>query len=264
MMALEEAEQIHGAISKQGVLLGSHETRLQRLTYSGYQIGDTLQQLQVLLPRVHVIATAPDPPPSAVPMYQEPKIPAPQHYDGEPGTCKGLMTQVSLIFELQSSTFASEVTKIAYIIFMLWDRTLGWASALWRQQSPICSDLQLFTDTLQWVFDHPVSGHEAARSLLDLHQGHQVVADYAIEFQTLTSESKWDSETLVSTFYCGLSEYVKDELASRDWGPSLKELITSANHIDNRVREKRRERCTSRVMTMLAPPNDPEITHLNK
>ncbi len=174
------------------------------------------------------------------------------------------MTQVSLIFELQSSTFASEVAKIAYIIFMLWDRTLGWASALWRQQSPICSDLQLFTDTLQWVFDHPVSGREAARSLLDLHQGHQVVADYAIEFRTLTSESKWDSETLVSTFYCGLSEYVKDELASRDWGPSLEELITSAIHIDNRVREKRRERCTSRVMTMLAPPNDPEMTHLNK
>ncbi len=47
------------------------ETRLQRLTYSGYQIGDTLQQLQALLPRVHVIATAPDPPPSAVPMYQD-------------------------------------------------------------------------------------------------------------------------------------------------------------------------------------------------
>ncbi|KAL0159711.1 hypothetical protein M9458_043436, partial [Cirrhinus mrigala] len=76
-----EAEQIHGAMSKQGVLLGSHEIQLQRLTDAVNQIGETLQQLQALLPRENVVVPAPDPPPSAVPVSQEPKIPAPQHYD---------------------------------------------------------------------------------------------------------------------------------------------------------------------------------------
>ncbi|KAL0182068.1 hypothetical protein M9458_021443, partial [Cirrhinus mrigala] len=150
-------------------------------------------------------------------MSQKPKVPAPQRYDGKPGTCKGFLTQVSLIFELQPSTFASEKAKIAYIISLLCDRALDWASALWRKQSPICSDLKVFTDTLQQVFDYPVSGREAARRLQDLHQVHQAVADYAIEFRTLASESKWDSKALVSTSYRGLSEDLKDELASRDW-----------------------------------------------
>ncbi len=122
----------------------------------------------------------------------------------------------------------------------------------------------MFTDTLQQVFDHPVSGREAARRLLDLCQGHQAVADYAIDFRTLASESRWDSEALVSTFYRGLSEDVKDELASRDWGSSLEELITLAIRIDNRVRERRRERRTPQVMPMQAPPNIPEMAHLNQ
>ncbi len=62
MMDPAEVEQIHGALSKQGVLLGSHERQLQKLTDAVNQIGDTLQQLQALLPREHVVAPAPDPP----------------------------------------------------------------------------------------------------------------------------------------------------------------------------------------------------------
>ncbi len=46
MMDPAETEQIHGALSKQGVLLGSHETQFQRLTDAVNQIGDTLQHLQ--------------------------------------------------------------------------------------------------------------------------------------------------------------------------------------------------------------------------
>ncbi|CAM4635437.1 unnamed protein product [Leuciscus chuanchicus] len=186
------------------------------------------------------------------------------NYGGRPGTCKGFLTQVSLIFELQPATFASERAKIAYIISLLCDHALDWASTLWRQQSPICSDLKVFTETIQQVFDHPVSGREAARRLLDLHQGHQSVADYAIEFRTLASESKWDSEALISTFYHGLSEGVKDELASRDWSTSLEELITLADRIDNHIRERRRERCAARDMPMLSSPKVPEVSHLTQ
>lgn len=263
-MDLADTEQIHGAISKQGVLLGTHETQLQRLTDAVNQIGESLQQLQTCLPREPVVLPSPETPPLTAPMPQEPKIPTPQRYGGKPGTCKGFLTQVSLIFELQPATFASERTKIAYIISLLCDRALDWASTLWRQQSPICSDLNLFTETIQQVFDHPVSGREAARRLLDLHQGHQSVANYAIEFRTLASESKWDSEALISTFYRGLSEGVKDELASRDWGTSLEELITLAVRIDNRIRERRRERCTPREMPMLSSLNVPEVSHLTQ
>lgn len=86
MMDPAEAEQIHGAIIKQGVLLGTHEAQLQRLTDAVNQIGESLHQLQAHLTREPVAAPAPDPPPIAAPMSQEPKIPAPQCYDGKPGT----------------------------------------------------------------------------------------------------------------------------------------------------------------------------------
>ncbi len=54
-----------------------------------------------------MVAPATEPQPLAVPTSREPKIPAPQHYDGKPGTYKGFLTEVSHIFELQPSTFTS-------------------------------------------------------------------------------------------------------------------------------------------------------------
>ncbi|XP_026077819.1 protein timeless homolog [Carassius auratus] len=85
MMDPAEAEQINGALSKQGVLLGTHASQLQRRTDAVNQIGESLQQLQAHLPREPVAALAPDSPPIAAPISQEPKIPAPQRYDGKPG-----------------------------------------------------------------------------------------------------------------------------------------------------------------------------------
>lgn len=104
-----DAEQIYGAISKQGVLLGSHKMQ-QRTTEAVSQMGESLQQLQAARP--WAVSVAPDPPPLAVPISQEPKIPAPQHF-GKTGTCKGFLNQVSLIFNLQPSAFVSETAKIA-------------------------------------------------------------------------------------------------------------------------------------------------------
>lgn len=181
-MDLADTEQIHGAISKQGVLLETHETQLQRLTDAVNQIGESVQQLQTCLPREPVVLPAPEIPLLTAPMTQEPKIPTPQRYGGRPGTCKGFLTQVSLIFELQPATFASERAKIAYIIHWIGPQPSG------DNSPPICSDLKVFTETIQQVFDHPVSGREAARRLLDLHQSHQSVTDYFIEFRTLASE----------------------------------------------------------------------------
>ncbi len=41
------------------------------------------------------------------------------------------------------------------------------------------------------------------------------MADYSVEFRTLTAGSKWNDETLQGAFANRLSEQLKDELASR-------------------------------------------------
>ena len=172
----------------------------------------------------------------------EPKIPAPQRYDGRSGGCRPFLTQCSLIFQLQPHSFASEAARIAYIITLLSDRALLWATALVEKKSPICDSLEVFTHNLRQVFDHPVSGREAARRLLDLRQGPQTVVDYTIQFRTLAEETGWEEEAMISTFYHGLAEEIKDELATRDWGYGLEVLITLAIRIDNRRLEHQRER----------------------
>ena len=66
------------------------------------------------------------------------------------------------------------------------------------------------------VFHHPEGCPDPGRRLASLRQGSRSVADYAIEFRSLAAESDWDDAALRATFYRGLADNIKDELASRD------------------------------------------------
>ncbi|KAI3362832.1 hypothetical protein L3Q82_001874 [Scortum barcoo] len=87
-------------------------------------------------------------------------------------------------------------------------------------------------------------GQEAVKRLLDLRQGSQSVAAYSVDFRILAAASGWDSLALKGIFYKGLAEKIKDELSLRDEPDSLDSLISLAIRIDNRLRERQRERGT--------------------
>ncbi|KAK7925711.1 hypothetical protein WMY93_008021 [Mugilogobius chulae] len=95
---------------------------------------------------------------------------------------------------------------------------------------------------MKQIFDHPVSGKEAAKRLFSLRQGSRSVAEFAIEFRTLAAESGWNDEALHGAFLNALSDTLKDEMASRDVPCDLSDLIDLAIRVDNRLRERRRER----------------------
>lgn len=66
---------------------------------------------------------------------------------------------------------------------------------------------------------------------------------FVIEFRTLAVESGWNEESLqVFFFYQGLSEQLKDELISYPESRDLDSLVALAIRVDNRVRERRREK----------------------
>lgn len=90
-------------------------------------------------------------------------------------------------------------------------------------------------------FDHPDHGGNAVKRLLNLRQGSRSVADF-VEFRTLAADSKWNDEDLKGAFLNGLSEQLTDELASRDEPTNFDYLVSLAIRLDNRVRERRRER----------------------
>jgi hypothetical protein len=114
-----------------------------------FQISETLQALiDSPQPRPNPNpggANAQNSSPSATVVAVEPKIPALERYDGHPGGCKGFLTQCSLGFELQSSSFHTDRAMFAYIISLVLSKALAWATTVWEQQPPSCSSKLAFT-----------------------------------------------------------------------------------------------------------------------
>ena len=102
------------------------------------------------------------------------------------------------------------------------------------------------------IFDHPIQGKEASSQLLSLSQGSSTVSQFAVDFGILAGEYGWGERALEGIFVKELSEELKDELAARDETSSLDELISLATRLDNRLRERCRERAAR-----LRPPYSP-------
>lgn len=92
------------------------------------------------------------------------------------------------------------------------------------------------------IFDHPVKGREVISQLLSLNQSNRSVSENSVAFRILAAESGWDQSAFQGVFFKGLSEEVKDELAVRDETTPLDAHIDLAIHLDNKLRERRRER----------------------
>lgn len=186
------------------------------------------------------------------PPVSDARLPPPERYSGAPGSCRPFLVQCSLAFELQSSAFPTERSRVAYIVSLLTGKAKDWGTAEWERQSLACSSVSLFTDELRKVFDHATPGREIARGLFNLAQGGRSVSDYSIEFRTIAAESNWNASSLLDAFYNGLSDRLKDELAARDLPADLDELVALSICIDSRLRERRKERVFSAAPQ--APP----------
>ena len=104
------------------------------------------------------------------------------------------------------------------------------------------------------VFDHPVQGREASQRLLLLRQGSRSVASFAVEFRTLAVESGWNEEALQGVFLNALGSDVKDEFTTREESSDLEHLIALTIRMDNRLRERHRERAIRSAPTPFSMP----------
>ena len=183
--------QLRSALGQQGVLLGRHSAQLDSVAESVRDLAAQIQSLQ--LARSASAST-----PGAT---HEPRLPPPEKYSGEPGTCRSFLTQCSLIFQLQPATFPSDQAKVAYVLTQLSGRAREWGTALWEAESPVCMDFSEFRDEMRRVFDRSKHGHEAARELLHMRQGRRSVSEFAIDFQTLATSTSWNAGAIFDTFF---------------------------------------------------------------
>lgn len=240
-------EQVLAVLSEQATTIQRHDQTLSQIVQ--------LLSFQSQASSPQEPQQSPDPQPrSTVTLSSEPRLPAPERFDGSPERCRGFITQCTLAFQLQPSSFPTESSKVAYIITLLTSKALDWASALWDQKSPLTTNSQQFIMEMKRVFQHPSSGGDVDHRLLNLSQGTRSAAEFAIEFRTLATESGWDQRALRATFHHALSSELKDELAFRDPAPDLESLIDVAIRVDHRLRERQLERQRETSLFAAASP----------
>ena len=120
-----DSDQLRNTVSSLGATIGKHEELLQVLI-EGFQtlaecqdrafntlleqfLGLSVRQptTNVTLQTVNYAATSCVSPQSTL-ASQEPCLPSPECYAGNPGSCRAFLSQCSLIFELQTSSFPSQ------------------------------------------------------------------------------------------------------------------------------------------------------------
>lgn len=92
------------------------------------------------------------------------------------------------------------------------------------------------------VFDHPVRGREAVNQLLSFRQGSQSASDFMVTFLHSHGGDLVGTGSSAGSFQKGLPDKIGDELAIGDDARSLDELADQAIPLDNRMRERCRER----------------------
>lgn len=125
-----------------------------------------------------------------------------------------------------------------------------WGTVEWSRKSPVCSSYKHFAKDLLLTFDPARPKKESALRLAEVKQGSRSVSQYSIEFRTLAADSDWNDSALHTMFFKGLSERVKDELASRELLDELDKLIDLAKRIDCRILE----RTPTRAFVRRPPP----------
>ncbi|KAK3570708.1 hypothetical protein QTP86_025254 [Hemibagrus guttatus] len=75
--------------------------------------------------------------------------------------------------------------------------------------------------------------HDPQVQLLELQQGSDSAADYAVKFRTLAAQSGWTDSTFQVVFRDGFSPVMQVEMVFKDLNSSLSEYITTAVRLDN-------------------------------
>ncbi|KAK3516480.1 hypothetical protein QTP70_017817, partial [Hemibagrus guttatus] len=198
---------------------------------------DQVEALQEQL-RGASIAASRDPPTAR---GESPRLALPDKFDGSADRCRGFLRQCEVFFAHQPGVYSKEETQCAFIMSLLTDRALEWASAVWDADPQIRSSFSHFAGLIREVFEYPAGGKDISVQLMELRQGTDTAADYAITFRTLAAQSGWNDASLWAVFRAGLNPELQTELACRAEATTLSQFVATAIRLDNLRRQHRAE-----------------------
>ncbi|KAK3556045.1 hypothetical protein QTP70_001858 [Hemibagrus guttatus] len=125
----------------------------------------------------------------------------------------GFLRQCQVFFSHQPGVYCEDGTKCAFLLSLLMGRALEWASAVWDADPLIWASFSHFVEGIHKVFEHPTGGKDISVQLMELRQGSEAAANYAIRFRTLAAQSEWNDAALWAVFRAGLNLVLQTELA---------------------------------------------------
>ncbi|MGL5565866.1 MAG: DUF4939 domain-containing protein, partial [Plesiomonas sp.] len=245
--------QLTTEVSAQANVLAVHQHQLARLSAVTDELVKALQSLQVVTPEITpsvppsgpVQPLSSSPPPVAASAH--PRMALPEKYNGSPAGCKGFLLQCSLYIAQQPVQFLNDDSRIAFTCSLLTGKALDWATTVWSEGRSTFHSYREFLKRFREIFEHPEGGKEAGELLLELRQGKQTVAEYALTFCTLAAQTQWVDDTLKLLFRKGLNLELQSELACRDAGKDLSGFIELAIQVDNLICSRRPARGSVRI-----------------
>ncbi|KAK3544147.1 hypothetical protein QTP86_002966 [Hemibagrus guttatus] len=204
---ITDSAELHEIIMRQGAIIRSYQ--------------DQLADMQAQLSRV-AIASPRDPPPTH---GESPRLALPEKFNGSADRCRGFLRQCEVFFSHQPGMYREEGTKCVFLM------------SVWDADPQIKASYDYFSGMIKEVFEYPAGGKDISVRLMELRQGSEAAADYAIRFRMLAAQSGWNDAALWAVFRSGLHPALQSELACHEEATTLSQFVATAIRLDNLRRQ---------------------------
>ncbi|KAK3574642.1 hypothetical protein QTP86_011554 [Hemibagrus guttatus] len=222
--------ELRDIIVLQGALIRSYQDQVEALQ-------DQLRSASLAAPRDQPAARG-----------ESPRLALPDKFEGSADRCRGFLRQCEVFFSHQPGMYREEETQCALVMSLLTGRALEWASAVWDADPQIRSSFAYFSGMIHEVFEYPAGGKDISVQLMELRQGSDTAADYAIKFRTLAAQSGWNDASLWAVFRAGMNPELQRELACCTEETTLSQFVATAIRLDNLMHQH--QAGTSRFTTV--------------
>jgi hypothetical protein len=258
-MTPEEVENLN----LMATMLTSINNRLATLEQSNTELNTANAALSQLLATATSTATATAAAASETTVHayssHEPKIAPPTPFGGVAADLRPFLVQVELMFNVNSSRFTTEISKIYTVASYLTGKALAWMTPMLENPEIHQDRLKswpLFKAALKATFGPVDQAATSANAIRNLKQGNRRVVDYAAEFQLLASDIDFNEPALMHLFKHGLADEIKTMLLNVDEPTTILDFIKISTRADLRLLEHRRDKAYSSKL-YLAPPGLP-------
>lgn len=224
------------------------ESKLDAIMNALALLSQRSAEIEGVMARLHNDASTPEE--TALPLVRqeplvqprkEPRVSLPDKFDGTRSKFRGFVNQIRLITVLQPERYPTEESRVGLVGTLLTGQALSWFAPLFEKRSPILSNFETFLEAFVEAFGEHDKARWATTKIRSLRQGTRSASTYASDFRQLACDINWGEEALMSQFYCGLRDDVKDLLLSLPDPQTLNEAISQAVKCDNRLFERRQD-----------------------